>query len=321
MGNKDYILEVNGIHKEFPGVIALNKVNLFVKKGQVHALVGENGAGKSTLMKILLGIYSPDNGKITFKGQQVKIANTHQALKFGISMIHQELSPVMDMTVGDNVFLGREPKKKISGFVDKKEVYRRTSELFDTIGFKSISPRSMMKELSVAQMQLVEIAKAVSCNAELIIMDEPTSALSEAEVDALFRIIRTLREKGISIIYISHKLDEIFTIADEISVLRDGHYIGTDTVANLNREKLIHMMVGRDISDFYHKEKATIGDVVFEVKTLPRKACSRMSVSKYIREKSLVLPALWVQAEQKSCKQYSACMEPMKAVFIKTERK
>ncbi len=270
MNQNNYLLKVQGIYKSFPGVKALDGVDLVVKKGQVHALVGENGAGKSTLMKVLLGIYRADKGTIHFKGNAVEIESIHQALHLGISMIHQELSPVMDMTVADNVFLGREPIKPITRFVDKNAICRRTKELFETLDFKGITPRALMKELSVAQMQLVEIAKSVSCNAELIIMDEPTSALSEAEVEALFRIIRSLKAKGISIIYISHKLDEIFNIADEISVLRDGKYIGTDHATNLSREKLIQMMVGRDLSNYYHKEKTAIGDIGFEVKNFTK---------------------------------------------------
>ena len=270
MENLEYILEIKGIKKAFPGVQALDGVDLLVKKGKVHALVGENGAGKSTLMKILLGIYSFDSGTIKYRGKFVHFANTHQALSHGLTMIHQELSPVLDMTVEDNVFLGREPSSKIAGLVNSKEIHKKTIELFNTLEFKGISPKSIMKDLSVAQMQLVEIAKAVSYNAELIIMDEPTSALSEAEVEALYKIIYKLKKQGIAIIYISHKLEEIFKIADEVTVFRDGRYIGSDLVENLSRETLIQMMVGRELKDFYNKEKAKIGETVFEVKNLSK---------------------------------------------------
>lgn len=264
----DLLLKIEGVSKTFPGVRALDGVDFRVRKGTIHALLGENGAGKSTLMKVLLGIYTPDSGSITFKGQTVQISNTHQALKMGISMIHQELSPFLDMSVGDNVFLGREPMRKMPGFVNENEVMKRTQELFGSLGFFGISPKSLMKDLSVAQMQLVEIAKAVSYNADLIIMDEPTSALSETEVKSLFKIICSLKKKGIAVIYISHKLEEIFEIADEISVLRDGKNTGTDIVKNLDRQKLIQMMVGRELKELFHKEKTSIGEVVLEVKDL-----------------------------------------------------
>lgn len=265
---KDYILQMKGINKSFPGVKALDNAKLNVEKGTVHALVGENGAGKSTLMKILIGIQQPDDGTINFKGSSVTIKNTHDALKMGISMIHQELYPIMEMTVSANIFLGREPVNKLTGMVNKKKILSDTIELFKKINIVGISPKAKMKDLNIANMQMVEIAKAVSYNADLIIMDEPTSAISEKEVDTLFNIIRELRKKKISIIYISHKLDEIFRISDEVTVLRDGKYIGTEETSKMNNDKLFTMMVNRDLDDYFIKTSNKKEKIVFEVKNL-----------------------------------------------------
>ncbi len=263
---EESILKLTGIEKQFPGVKALNGVSLEVERGCVHALMGENGAGKSTLMKILTGIYTADKGNIFFKGELVHVNNPHHAMSLGISMIHQELNPVTEMTVGDNLFLGREPINKITRLVDSKQIFQSTKNLLAKLGVTGIAPGMRMKDLSVAQMQMVEIVKAVSFNAELIIMDEPTSAISVAEVETLFRIIRSLKEKEISIIYISHKLDEVFSISDKVTVLRDGAYIGTEDTEKLNKDKLIRMMVGRDLSDLFHKEKIITKEVFFELK-------------------------------------------------------
>ncbi len=263
---KESILKLTGIEKIFPGVKALNGVCLEVERGCVHALMGENGAGKSTLMKILTGIYTADQGKIFFKGKLVHINNPHHAMSLGISMIHQELNPVTEMTVGDNIFLGREPINKITRLVDSKQIFQSTMDLLSKLDITGIAPGMRMKDLSVAQMQMVEIVKAVSFNAELIIMDEPTSAISVAEVETLFRIIKSLKEKEISIIYISHKLDEVFSISDKVTVFRDGEYIGTEDTEKLDKDKLIRMMVGRDLNDLFHKEKIIPKEVFFELK-------------------------------------------------------
>ncbi|TDT56505.1 monosaccharide ABC transporter ATP-binding protein (CUT2 family) [Fonticella tunisiensis] len=265
----EYVLEMKNISKTFPGVRALNNVQLKVKKGTVHALMGENGAGKSTLMKILIGMYRPDGGTIKFKGKEVKFKSTHDALQAGISMIHQELSPVPYMTIAENIFLGRESLYKKTFWVNDREMERKTEELLKQLEI-SLNPKMKMKELSTAYTQMVEIAKAISYNSELIIMDEPTSAITEREVEHLFKIIEWLKKKGVSIIYISHKMDEIFKIADEITVFRDGSYVDTCSVKNITKEKLIEMMVGREITQLFPKEEAEIGKVLLEIKNFTR---------------------------------------------------
>lgn len=265
----EIVLEMKNISKAFPGVQALDRVNLKVRKGTVHVLVGENGAGKSTLMKILNGQYQIDEGEIYFKGVKLGNQNTRETLKLGISMIHQELSPVLDMTIAENIFLGREPTYKIKSFVNFKQLYKQTQELFDRLGLK-FNPRSKMRELSVAGMQLIEITKAISCGASLIIMDEPTSAITDTEVAMLFKQIRELKAKGVAIIYITHKLDEIFQIADDITVIRDGKWIASDSASNYDKNKLITQMVGRTITNIFPKEEVEIGETVLEVKNLTR---------------------------------------------------
>ena len=262
----EYLLSLKDITKDFPGVRALDHVELNVRKGTVHALMGENGAGKSTLMKCLIGIYEPDAGTIHFKGERLNVVNTHYALSKGISMIHQELSPVPHMTVAENIFLGREPILWY-GLVDMKKMNRNTTELLDRLGIK-LDPEMKMVDLSIANVQLVEIAKAISYDSDLIIMDEPTSAITETEVDGLFRIIRSLRAQGRSVIYITHKMDEVFRISDEVTVFRDGKYISTNATETLTKSMLIQKMVGRTLTELFHKEKTSIGDTVLEVKNL-----------------------------------------------------
>jgi inositol transport system ATP-binding protein len=267
--SSDYILELEDITKEFPGVKALDNIQLKVRKGTVHALMGENGAGKSTLMKIIFGIYTPDSGSIKFKGEEIKLSGSKDALRRGISMIHQELTPVPQMTVAENIFLGRESTFGF-GWINKKKMIEDTRKLFESLKI-DIDPGSKMIDLSIANMQMVEIAAAISYNADLIIMDEPTSAITDKEVDQLFRIIDSLKEKGVTIIYISHKMDEIFRISDDITVFRDGQYINTKKASEFNQETLIQMMVGREIKQVFHKEDAEIGEVILSVKNLSRK--------------------------------------------------
>jgi len=262
-----YILEMNNITKEFPGVKALQDVNLYVKEGTVHALMGENGAGKSTLMKILMGIYSPDKGTVKFKGQKLKLNSISHALKNGISMIHQELSPILHMTVAENIFVGREPTYGKTGFINHKKLVERTRKLFEKLEI-DINPKAKMADLSIANMQIVEIAKAISYNSSLIIMDEPTSAITEKEVDHLFKIIRSLKKKGVAIIYITHKMEELHQIADEVTVLRDGQYIGTDLIKNITKDKLIEMMVGRELKQSFQRPEKVIKDVALSVQNL-----------------------------------------------------
>ena len=268
----EYILELNHITKSFSRVTVLNDVTLKIKPGEVHALVGENGAGKSTLMKIIMGIYSQDSGEILVDGKNVHIKNPKEAISYGISMIHQELNPIKDMEVAENVFVGREIRKwKLGGLslVNLKEQRRVTEELFNNLGI-SINPKSLMRNLSVAQIQLVEIVKSISLSSKVVIMDEPTSAITEKEVKTLFEQIDRLRKQNVAIIYISHKMDEIFKIADRISVLRDGNYIGTFPANEIDNDKLIKMMVGREIKEFIPKTVAPIGEVVLEVNNLCR---------------------------------------------------
>jgi inositol transport system ATP-binding protein len=265
----EYILQMEGISKSFPGVKALNGVTLNVRPGTVHALMGENGAGKSTLMKVLIGEYPKDSGTITFKGQKVDIDKTETALKMGISMIHQELSPVPYMNVAENIFLGREPVNRF-GLINKKCMIEDTRRLLGGLNLH-LNPLSLMKDLSIANTQMVEIAKAISYNSSLIVMDEPTSAITEREVEHLFEIVRDLRSKGVAIIYITHKMDEVFKIADDITVFRDGKHIATLPASQTTRNSLISMMVGRELTDLFPKEEPAIGEVVLSVRNLTRK--------------------------------------------------
>ena len=265
----EYILVMENISKAFPSVQALDNVQLAVKKGTVHALMGENGAGKSTLMRVLIGLHPPDSGKIFFKGQEVAIPDTKTALDMGISMIHQELSPVPDMTVAENIYLGREPLGKF-GLINKRKMISDTRKLLKQLDI-TLDATKKMRELSIANTQMVEIAKAISYDSSLIIMDEPTSAITEREVASLFKMIHSLKEKGVSIIFITHKLDEVFKIADEITVFRDGKYVGTVPAADTSKNMLISMMVGRELTNIFPKEEAEIGDVILEVRNLSRK--------------------------------------------------
>jgi inositol transport system ATP-binding protein len=267
--DQEYILEMDNISKSFPGVKALSNVQLKVRKGTVHALMGENGAGKSTLMKVLIGMYPKDSGTIIFKGQPVEIDKTETALKMGISMIHQELSPVPYMNVAENIFLGREPAGRF-GVIDKRQMVTQTRQLLQGLGL-NINPTSLMKDLSIANTQMVEIAKAISYDSALVIMDEPTSAITEREVEQLFQMIRSLKAKGVAVIYITHKMDEVFKIADEITVFRDGKHVATVPAADTNRNSLISMMVGRELTNLFPKEDAPIGEVVLSVRNLTRR--------------------------------------------------
>ncbi|MGI6176283.1 MAG: sugar ABC transporter ATP-binding protein [Christensenellales bacterium] len=269
MQEYDYILKMEHICKEFPGVIALDDVQLHVKKGTVHAIMGENGAGKSTLMKVLLGIYKKDAGTINFRGEAINFKGPSDALQKGIAMIHQELSTVQDLTVAENIFLGKELTLGKTMFTRKKAMVKKTKELFGRLNM-DIDAKSKMRYLSVAQQQMCEIAKAISYNADLIIMDEPTSAITETEVEHLFSIIRDLVEHGITIIYITHKMDEVWQITDEITVYRDGKYIGNVSTQETTRDQLVEMMVGRQISDQFPKEHVEIGDVYLRVEGLSR---------------------------------------------------
>ncbi|MEQ1953244.1 sugar ABC transporter ATP-binding protein [Mesorhizobium sp. CN2-181] len=262
----DYVLEVENVRKEFPGVLALDNVQLRLRRGSVHALMGENGAGKSTLMKIVAGIYTPDSGNFRLRGEEIRLKGPLDALENGIAMIHQELNLMAPMTVAENIWIRREPKTRL-GFIDHGEMHRRTVDLFKRLNIH-IDPDVKVGTLSVASRQMVEIAKAVSYESDVLIMDEPTSALTEREVDHLFTIIRGLRSEGKGIIYITHKMNELFEIADEVSVFRDGKYIATKPSSEVTRDEIIRMMVGREITQMFPKETVPIGEVVLAVKGL-----------------------------------------------------
>jgi inositol transport system ATP-binding protein len=278
MSKENVILEMKNITKVFPGVKALDRVNLTVRKGTVHGLMGENGAGKSTLMKVLMGIHEPENGEVIFKGEQLKFADVNNSLEKGISMIHQELSPVPYTTIAENIFLGREPTYGF-GVVNHKKLFKKTKDLFEDLNI-DLNPKTKMKDLSIADMQMVEIAKAISYNADLIIMDEPTSAITDKEVDHLFKMIRNLKEKGVAVIYITHKMEEVFQITDEVTVLRDGEYIGTEMSKNINSDQLITMMVGRELGEVFIKEESEIKDVLLSAKHLSKEGEMRETTFK-----------------------------------------
>lgn len=260
-----YLLEMQNVTKKFPGVLALDNVSLKVKPGSVHALMGENGAGKSTLMKCLFGIYSMDHGKVIFRGKEVSFASSKQALENGVSMVHQELNQVRQQNVMDNIWLGRYPKKGI--FVDEKKMYEDTAAIFTSLDIH-IDPRSKVSSLSVSEMQMVEIAKAVSYHSKIIVMDEPTSSLTETEVNHLFKIIRRLQSENVAIIYISHKMEEILKISDEVTIMRDGQYIATRSAKDLTTDEIIKLMVGRDLSQRFPAKENKPGDVILKVSDL-----------------------------------------------------
>lgn len=263
------LLEMKGITKSYFGIKALTSVDLQIRKGEVHALMGENGAGKSTLMKVLTGLVKPDAGEIYFQGERVTISSPKAALDMGIAMIHQELNPIPEMTIAENLFLGRESRQPYLPFINRKLIYKETEKLLKEYHL-NLTPDRKVKELNVAQKQMLEIIKALSYNAKLIIMDEPTSALSDEEVQTLFAVIKRIRQEGVPVIYISHRMEEIFALTDRVTVLRDGTYIGTEPITSLTKESLITMMVGRPLTSIFPKTEAVIGKPVLEVKGLSR---------------------------------------------------
>jgi inositol transport system ATP-binding protein len=264
---EEFVLRVRDVSKRFPGVQALDGVHLDIARGEVHALTGENGAGKSTLMKILIGMHAPDAGEIFFRGRPVRLKNTHDALRLGISMIHQELLPFPDLTVAENICMGREPTRWFPGWLDKAAMHREAEALLARLGV-AIPPGSPMNRLSVAATQAVEIAKALAYNAEVIIMDEPTSALSAREVEALFTVITDLKRRGVAIIYISHKLDEILRMADAVTVLRDGRHVATCRIGEVDEQRLIALMVGRALTAPSARSAGPPGAAALEVRGL-----------------------------------------------------
>lgn len=263
---KDTVLDVQKISKEFPGVKALDTVDLHLRRGEVHALIGENGAGKSTLINILAGVYFKDEGQIVFDGNPVEIATPADSLKMGIKVVFQDLSLIPHMTVGENVFLESFPLKK-NKTIDWDALYGKTKEILDSIGL-DISPKTKVYKLTVSQQQMVEIARALSHEAKVIIMDEPTSALTPNEVEHLFNVIRKLKERGIGILYVTHKLEEVMAICDRVTVLRDGKLISSKEVVNTSTDELVTDMVGRSIKTLFPMSHTGKGEVVLDVKSL-----------------------------------------------------
>jgi inositol transport system ATP-binding protein len=276
------LLKVTALSKHFPGVQALDNVSLEILPGEVHALLGENGAGKSTLIKILSGVYQPDNGSIEIDGQKVIVTNPHHAQQLGIVTIYQEFNLVPSLTIAENVFIGREPGS--GGFVNWGEMRRQTYELTERLGIH-LDPMRLVRDLSVAEQQMVEIARALSMKSRLIIMDEPTSALSDHEVTILFKIIGELRRQGLSIIFITHRLEEVLTVCDRITVLRDGRNAGYADVKNVNQNDIIRMMVGRSVDELFRRDKPQkSGEVALRVEGLTRRATAQDINARELRD-------------------------------------
>lgn len=271
------ILQMKNIIKEFPGVKALDGVNLELYEGKVMGLMGENGAGKSTLMKVLSGVYKKDGGEIYYKGKLEDIKDTKDAQEKGIAIIHQELNLINDLSIGENIFLGREPRKAF-GKIDWKKLHSDAQILLNKLDV-NCSSKELLGTLSIGQQQMVEIAKALSLNAKIIIMDEPTDALTDKETESLFKVINELKSEGKSIVYISHRLKEIFEMCDYITVIRDGRYVGQENVCEVNEDKMIEMMVGRKLTDQFPKLEVEKKDVILEVKNLKNKYVHDVSFS------------------------------------------
>ena len=264
MSENQYLLEMLDIEKQFPGVKALDHAKLQLRPGTVHALMGENGAGKSTLMKCLFGIYTRDGGTVTMNGKPVTFTSPKDALENGVAMVHQELNQVLRRNVMENVWLGRFPTNKL-GIVDSKRMYRETKEVFDRLEI-DVDPRQTIGDLSVSKRQMVEICKAVSYNARILVLDEPTSSLTEDEVDHLFRIMTQLTKEGVGIIYISHKMDEILRISDDVTIMRDGQWIATKSAKELTKAEIIRLMVGREMTNQFPPKTNKVGEVLLQVK-------------------------------------------------------
>ncbi len=262
------VLEIRNLSKSFAKNKVLNGINISVKKGSVLGLMGENGAGKSTMMKCLFGIYARDEGQIFLDGVPIDFSNPKEALENGVAMVHQELNQCLDRSVMDNLFLGRYPKR--FGVIDEKKMFRESSKLFSSLNM-SVNPNTIMRTMSVSQRQMVEIAKAVSYNAKIIVLDEPTSSLTEPEINKLFAIVRDLKEKGVSFVYISHKMDEIFQICDEVAVLRDGNMVYQKPSKNSQMEELISAMVGRSLDKRFPDVDNTPGEDYLEIRNLSTK--------------------------------------------------
>jgi len=282
----DILLDMRNISKTFPGVRALDNVSLSVRKGTVHALMGENGAGKSTLMKCLFGIYSKDSGQVLLDGEPADFKSPREALENGVAMVHQELNQALKRTVADNIWLGRYPKT-FGAFVDEGEMRRRCTEIFDSLGIR-VDPSRVMSTLSVSTRQMVEIAKAVSYDARVIVFDEPTSSLTHDETEQLFRIIDSLKKKGCAIIYISHKMEEILRISDDVTVMRDGCHVATSPASELTMDKLIRLMVGRELTERFPERLSCSEETVLAVKGLTGAYSRLRDVSFTVRRGEIV---------------------------------
>ena len=265
----EYRLEMHDVVKTFPGVKALDGAQLKLRPGTVHALMGENGAGKSTLMKCMFGIYHMDEGEVLYEGEKVQIKGPLDALNKGIAMVHQELQPIPERSIGENIYVGRYPTKKVGPLtlIDHEKMYEDAAKVLEEVHL-NFEPKAKLGSLSVSQMQLVEIAKAISKNCKVLIMDEPSAAIAVAEVENMFRIIRQLKKQGVTIIYISHRMDEVFEISDRVSILRDGRFVATRKIGEVSRQDLINMMVGRELTESFPGRNVKPGEVVFEVKHL-----------------------------------------------------
>ncbi len=268
MAGSEYVLEMIDIEKQFPGVKALDHAQLKLRPGTVHALMGENGAGKSTLMKCLFGVYKEDAGKILIDGKETHFAGPKNALDNGVAMVHQELNQVLKRSVMENIWLGRFPKKM--GLVSHQQMYEKTKAVFKELDIP-VDPKTIIGKLSVSQRQMVEIAKAVSYNAKIVVLDEPTSSLTEEEVEHLFKIMNKLRDKGVALVYISHKMEEILRISDEVTIMRDGKWVATEHARDLTTDKIIKLMVGRDLTNRFPPKTNVPGEVMLEVKKLTGK--------------------------------------------------
>lgn len=283
---QDVVLQMNDICKEFPGVKALNHVSLTVKRGTVHALMGENGAGKSTLMKCLFGIYTKNSGEIILDGKEINFKNSKEALENGVAMVHQELNQALKRNVMDNIWLGRYPKS-FGIMVNEKKIYEDTKKIFEELGI-DVDPKQIMGTMPVSQRQMAEIAKAVSFHSKVIVFDEPTSSLTEEEVEHLFHIIKMLKERGCAIIYISHKMAEILRISDEVTIMRDGTWVATKPAASLTTGEIIHMMVGRELNNQFPPKTNKPGAVALEVEHLTAQYSHVKDVSFQVRKGEII---------------------------------
>ncbi len=278
------LFRMEGISKSFPGVKALDKVSLSVNKGEVHGLVGENGAGKSTLMKIMSGVYSADEGEIFIEGQKVVVDSVNKAHELGISIIFQELNLCPHLTVADNIFIGRTPT--VGPFISDKQMHEEAKKILDGLGI-NISTHTRVGSLSVAKQQMVEIAKAISYNSRILVLDEPTATLTDVEIDQLFEIIKNLQEKGVGMVYISHRMEELNRICERATVIRDGQYIGTRNIKDITMDELVNMIVGRSLEDKYPKHERKIGDIALEVSNL--KQGNKLNVDHFYVRKGEIL--------------------------------